>query len=181
MSVPRLLVMPLVGLLAAVLLAACAASVAPIPTTESSEVPAPVTGSDAPGTDAERDAYSAAMCPVFTGILELDPRLAAMREAGAGGGDVSGHAAEMDAINAELLRLLTELEAVPEWSPGVDLRHQLIGALHGIRARLLRVADDPGAGTAADGLAALPFIASDAMDLAIQDAVQAGLTCAEGE
>lgn len=174
--------MPLAGLLAAVLLAACAASVAPLPTVPSSnDVPSSVAASGAPGTAAERDAYSSAMCPVFGGILQLDPRLATLREAGADGGDMSAHSGEIDAVSAELLRLLTDLEAVPEWSPGLDLRHQLIGALHGIRARLLRVADDPAAGTAADGLAELPFIASDAMDRAVQDAVQAGLTCDEGE
>ena len=70
-----------------------------------------------------------------------------------------------------------DLEAVPEWQAGANLRYHLITALHGIRAQLLHVGNDPAAGSAADDLANVPFIASDAIDRAVQDAVEGGLTC----
>ncbi len=162
---------PVAAILVAVLTVACGTQATPTTT-------APTT---APSADeaVAREAFSAAICPVFTGILELDPRLAEMRRAGAEGGDMSSHAAEITAISDELLVLLDDLEAVPEWSSGADLRYHLITALHGIRARLLRVSDDLPAGGTADDLANLPFIASDAMDLAMQDAVEGGLACGD--
>lgn len=163
---------PLAAMLAAVLLVACGAQVAPTP------IPSAPVRTAAPVVDAEaRLAFNAAICPVFTGIIEIDPRLAAMRGAGAQGGDMSPHATEIGAIGSELGLLLNDLEAVPDWSSGANLRHQLITALHGIRARLLSIGGDPGASTAANELANLPFIASEQMDLAMQRAVQGGLTC----
>lgn len=172
MSLFRRFTAPLAAMLAAVLMVACGAQVAPTP------IPSAPVPAAAPVIDAEaRNAFNAAICPVFTGILEIDPRLAAMRGAGAQGGDMSPHATEIGAVESELGLLLDDLEAVPEWSSGANLRHQLITALHGIRARLLSVGGDPGAHTAAEGLANLPFIATEQMDLAMQGAVQSGLTC----
>ena len=172
MSLFRRFTAPLAAMLAAALLVACGAQVAPTP------IPSAPVRTAAPVVDAEaRLAFNAAICPVFTGIIEIDPRLAAMRGAGAQGGDMSLHATEISAIENELGLLLDDLEAVPEWSSGATLRHLLITALHGIRARLLSIGGDPGASTAADELANLPFIASDQMDLAMQGAVQSGLTC----
>ena len=57
------------------------------------------------------------------------------------------------------------------------MRYLLTSALHGIRAQLLHVGENPAARAAADELANLPFIATDAMDRAVQNAVEAGLTC----
>lgn len=176
MQLPRRFLVPAVGLLVAASAVACGTQSAPTtaavgPSTASA--PSAATAAD----PAARDAYSAAMCPLFTAILELDPRLAAMRDAGAAGGVMSSQGDEIDAVAGELLTLLGELEAVPEWSSGAALRHQLITALHAVRAQLLHVGGDPAATSAAGDLASLPFIASDAMDLAMGDAVEGGLTC----
>ena len=86
-------------------------------------------------------------------------------------------ARELREVGDILGGLLADLEAVPEWQAGANLRYHLITALHGIRAQLLHVGNDPAAGSAADDLANLPFIASDAIDRAVQDAVEGGLTC----
>ena len=126
---------------------------------------------------AARISYSAAMCPIFSGILELDPRLQAMRDAGAAGGDMTPRAEELAQVGDLLLALLEDLEPVPDWQAGANLRYQLTSALHGIRAQLLHVGENPAARAAADELANLPFIATDAMDRAVQNAVEAGLTC----
>jgi hypothetical protein len=171
MSLPRRFVAPVAPVLVAVLTVACGTQATPTAT--------PPTAAPSADAAVARDAYSAAICPVFTSILELDPRLAAMRRAGTQGGDMSSHATEIAAVSDELLVLLEDLEAVPEWSSGADLRYHLITALHGIRARLLRVSDDLPASGTADDLANLPFIASDAMDLAMQDAVEGGLACGD--
>jgi hypothetical protein len=161
--------------LSGAILAACGSASTPSPST-----PPSVSVVPAPSIDIEaRDAYAAAICPVFGGIVEMDPRLAALRSAGAEGGDVTGQAAEIDAVNADLLVLLTDLEAVPDWAEGRGLRHQLITALHSIRAHLLHVAEDPSANSAAADLAAVPYVASEPMDLAMNDAVEGGLACSE--
>ncbi|HUF07664.1 MAG TPA: hypothetical protein VMP86_09850 [Candidatus Binatia bacterium] len=162
---------PVSVLLVTILLVACGAE--PAPTAS----PAGPFATPAAGVDiAARDAYNAAICPIFTGILDVEPRLTALRGAGAAGGDRSGHAAEIDAASDDLNVLLDDLEAVPEWSAGANLRFLLITALHAIRARILSVGEDPGAGTAAEALASLPF-SSEPMDVAMQSAVSGGLSC----
>ncbi len=163
---------PVSALLVATLLVACGAQ--PAPTAS----PAGPVATPAAGIDfAARNAYNAAICPIFTGILDVEPRLTALRGAGAAGGDMSGHAAEIDAASDDLKVLLEDLEAVPEWAAGANLRFLLITALHAIRARILSVGEDPGAGTAAEALASLPFISSEPMDVAMQAAVSGGLSC----
>jgi hypothetical protein len=156
-------------------LAACGA--APTPSLSPSLVAAE------PSTAASIDrraraAYGAAICPIFTAILEIDPRLAAIRAVGNQDGDVAGQATELDALTGELLDILTRLDEVPAWDPGNRLRFELITALHAIRTQLMVVADDPSAGTAAAALAATPFIATEAMDRAMASATGAGLSCA---
>lgn len=126
---------------------------------------------------AARSAYQAAMCPIFNAILAIDPRLEDLREAGAAGGDVSSLAGDVDAVVDDLLVTLNDLDDVPEWSAGDELRFSLINALHAIRTHLLAVAGDPSGATAAETLAATPFIATDAMDRSIARAVEAGLSC----
>ena len=125
-----------------------------------------------------RAAYGAAICPIFTAILEIDPRLAAIRAVGDEDGDVAGQATELDALTGELLDILTHLEEVPAWDPGNRLRFELITALHAIRTQLIAVADDPSAATAAAALAATPYIATEAMDRAMAMATGGGLYCA---
>jgi hypothetical protein len=180
MSVPLRFGAPLAALLAITLLAACGAVAAPSATPNAASQPptaAPSASVESEADLAARVSYSAAICPIFSGIIELDPRLQAIREAGAAGGDMTAQAEELREVGDILGGLLADLEAVPEWQAGANLRYHLITALHGIRAQLLHVGNDPAAGSAADDLANVPFIASDAIDRAVQDAVEGGLTC----
>ena len=163
---------PIVVLMAAVLLVGCGSQATP-----TSTPPVPVASASAADDPVARAAFSAAICPIFDGILEIDPRLAAMRAAGSAGGDMSAQATEIDAVNDELLGLLNALEAVPEWASGMGLRFHLISSLHAIHAHLLAIGEDAASTTAAEELAALPFIATNAMDRSMQDAVGAGLNC----
>lgn len=179
MSVPHRFSAPVVALLA-ILLVGCGSLTAS--TASPSDPPLPP--NDAPTASVESEAdmaarlsFSAAICPIFSGIVELDPRLQAIREAGAAGGDMTPQAQELVDVGEALLVLLEDLEAVPEWQAGANLRYHLTTALHGIRAQLLHVGEDPAAGSAAEELANLPFLATDAMDIAVQDAVDGGLTC----
>ena len=128
--------------------------------------------------EAERvAAYNAAICPVFDAIIEIDPRLAALRSAGANGAAEGVDPQDVDDLIADLGGMLEDLEAVPDWNAGRNLRYQVLTALHGIRARLLQVADDPTTNESLAVLAELPYIASHAMDLAYNEAFQAGHTC----
>ena len=163
---------PIAVLVAVVLLVGCASQATP-----SSTPPVPVASASADDDPIARAAFGAAICPIFDGILEVDPRLAAMREVGSAGGDVSAQSVEIGAVKDELLALLNALEAVPEWASGTGLRFHLISSLHGIRAHLLAIDEGAASPTAADELAALPFIATTAMEKAMQDAVSAGLNC----
>ena len=163
---------PVAVLVAAVFLVGCGSQATP-----SSTPSIPATSASAADDPIARAAFGAAICPIFDGILEIDPRLAAMREAGAAGGDMSAQSVEIGAINDELLGVLNALEAVPEWDSGTGLRYHLISSLHGIRAHLLAIGEDAASTTAAEELAALPFIATTAMERAMQDAVSAGLNC----
>jgi hypothetical protein len=162
----------LLGLLLVVALTGCGASLAP------SLAPSQVAPPSLDGFDvAARGAYQEAMCPIFNAILAIDPRLNDLREAGAAGGDVSVQAAEVDAVSDDLLITLDDLDDVPDWSFGDELRLSLINALHAIRTHLLGMADDPAGATAAETLAATPFIATEAMDRSMARAVEAGLSC----
>jgi hypothetical protein len=162
----------LLGLLLVAALTACGASLAP------SLAPSGVAAPSLDGFDvAARAAYQEAMCPIFNAILAIDPRLKDLRQAGATGGDVSGQAGEVDAVIGDLLITLDDLDDVPEWSFGDELRISLVNALHAIQTHLLGVADDPAGATAAETLAATPFIATEAMDRSMARAVEAGLSC----
>lgn len=180
MSIPSRLAGAVVASLASLLLASCGSVAAPSsdPAAASEPArPAPSASVESEADLAARLSYSSAICPIFSGILELDPRLQAIRDAGAAGGDMTPQAAELGEVGDLLRGLLEDLDAVPEWQAGAGLRYHLITALHGIRAQLLHVAENPAADSAAADLANLSFIASDAMDIAVQDAVDAGLTC----
>ncbi len=139
--------------------------------------PTPTPTPDPLAEAAARDAFAAGVCPIFDGLLALDPRLRDLRAAGAEGEDLGGLDTEIASVVDDLLEQLDALEALPDWGPGRDLRFQLITAVHEQRARLLLVAEDLSAADAAEGLANLPFVSSEAMDLAMTDAVQGGLTC----
>ena len=181
----------MVASLMAVLLAACGTDATPStalptatrPASEAPSVPASqeVTGSGAPvappSLGADGVAYSRAMCPIFTSILQLDGELAALRDIGASGGDVNDAVTELAAASDELLGILTALEEVPTWGPGAELRFRLISGLHTLRTQVLAIASDPGARTAPALLAALPFIASEAMDRSMSEAAAAGFRC----
>ena len=179
MSVRHRFSAPVVALLA-ILLVGCGSLTAS--TASPSDPPQPP--NDAPSASVESEAdmaarlsFSAAICPIFSGIVELDPRLQAIREAGAAGGDMTPQAQELVDVGEALLVLLEDLEAVPDWQAGANLRYHLTTALHAIRAQLLHVGENPAAGSAAEELANLPFLATNAMDIAVQDAVDGGLTC----
>lgn len=163
-----------VALLAATtMLASCAADVAPPASSAAASVD--------PAVDAaQRVAYNEAICPLFTALLDLDPRLAALREVGAGG-DLSGSVAELDAAAASMLSVLDALDAVPHWAPGTELRFNLISSLHVIRTQLLIIAEDPSTTESAELLATLPFVASEAMDRSMNRAIEGGMSCAEVE
>lgn len=173
MSTPIRFAAP-VALAIAIGVAGCSASAAP--STAASARAA--TASTSPTPDpAALAAYTDAMCPIFQAIVTIDPRISDLRAAADAGEDLSSEAAEMTAVSEGLLEILNDLEAVPEWAPGAALRYQLIVALHEIRATLLRAGRDPTAeGTQAD-VAALPFIADDALDRAMSAASDAGLSC----
>lgn len=168
----------MISLVLVAVLAACGA--APIRSPSSSRLaPGP---SAAASIDLQaRAAYASAICPIFTAILEVDPRLMAIRAIGEEDGDVVGQATELDALTGELRDILARLEEVPAWDPGNRLRFELITALHAVRTQLIGVAEDPSAATAAAALAATPLIATDAMDLAMARATGAGLSCAPDE
>src|SRR5688500_3783455 len=91
---------PIAVLVAAVLLVGCGSQATP-----SSSPPVPVASASANDDPIARAAFGAAICPIFDGILEVDPRLAAMREVGSAGGDVSGQSVEIGAVKDELLVL----------------------------------------------------------------------------
>lgn len=164
-----------ISLVLVAVLAACGA--APRPSPSPSLVVADPSAAASVDPQA-RSAYGAAICPIFTAILEIDPRLAAIRAVGDEDGDVADQATELDALTGELGDILTRLEDVPAWDPGNRLRFELITALHAIRTQLIVVADDPSSRTAAAALAATPFIATEAMDRAMASATGAGLSCA---
>lgn len=149
---------------------------APAATAEADPATPPPTPDPAHGV-GRRTAYIDAICPVFLDILELDPRLAALRSEGADEGDVPAQADEIGAVEAELRIVLNDLNAVPDWAPGRMLRSELSGALHEIRSSLLRVARDVEAEDAATQLAGVPYINRPTIDSGMQQAANAGLSC----
>jgi hypothetical protein len=157
------------------LVGACSTSA----TTTATPSPSAVARTPVPDTPATRDAFATAICPIFLAILEVDPRLAAMRAAGAAGGDMTVHQAELETLAEELLVILGDLEAVPDWGPGQRAQIELITALHRIRTEIVVVVEDLTASGAAETIAAIPFIASDAMDRAMASAASGGLTCTD--
>lgn len=173
MSLRRRLLVPICAL--AALLAACAE---PSSSSEPAGSQPPQAASSATPDPAALAAYADAICPIFDAILAVDPRIGEVRAAASDGGDMSDQATEMAALGDELLDLLTDLEAVPQWDPGAALRHHLITSLHAIRTALLHVGRDPVARDAAENITAMPFIATDALDRAMSSATRDGLTCA---
>jgi hypothetical protein len=155
-------------LLVVVILAACST---PAPTVEPSRTPSPSE------LAASRDAFNTAICPIFDEIVALDSRLEALRETGASGDEERLDIDELNAVIDKLGIQLDALENVPEWDAGQSLRFQVETALHGIRARLLQARDEAEATDALARLAALPFIASQALDLAMAQAVEGGHRC----
>jgi hypothetical protein len=141
--------------------------------------PPSVTDAAAPTPDPAqaRAAYSAAICPIFERILDTDRRLEELRVLGREDGDVEGASEGISAMADELKAILDDLERVPTWQPGSQFRFLLITALHDIRVRLLEVAEDPAARDAATALGATPYLASDAMDRAMNQASEAGFVC----
>lgn len=127
-----------------------------------------------------RNAYVEAICPPFEAIALLDPRLAALRSAGAGGGDVTTYGPEVDLVAEELRVILNDLEAVPDWTEGSLLRNEVINALHELRSALLTAGHELDARDAADRLAAVPYISRPTLELGMQRATDAGFECSFG-
>ena len=176
MRPPSRLLTPLIGLVAALLLAACGTSAAPSGSTTASAA-SPSASPSATPDPAALAAYSEAICAIFPAILAIDPRIAHVRDMAVAGGDMTDQADEMTALTEAMLPVLEDLEALPDWEPGRALRFQLITALHGIRTTFLLVAQDPSARAAAQTIVDMPFIATDALDRAMSTATQGGLTC----
>jgi hypothetical protein len=158
---------------AATLLAACAA-VTPVATPTMSAPTASVAVND----PAARAAYQAAICPVLTTVAEMDDPLAALRAAGEAGGDMTAHAEAMNGVADDLRVVLTDLDAVPVWDPGQRLRFELLSSIHAIRARIVATADHLDTTAAAREMAAIPYVASIAMDRAMARAIENGFDCA---
>ena len=163
-------------LAATTLLGACGADAAPPSSSASSAALSPATSVDPAVDEAQRAAYNEAICPLFTALVDLDPRLASLREVGTSG-DVASAASELDAVAASMGSVLDALDAVPHWAPGTELRFNLISSLHVIRTQLVIIATDPGTAESAELLAALPFVASEAMDRSMNRAIEGGMSC----
>jgi hypothetical protein len=177
MNTPFRRVVAVALLAAATLLASCGADTAPPAGSPAPSAAASAAASvDAAVNEAQRTAYNEAICPLFTALVDLDPRLAALREVGAGG-DLSGSAAELDAVSTSMLSVLDALDAVPHWAPGTELRFNLISSLHVIRTQLLIIAEEPSTAESAELLAMLPFVASEAMDRSMNRAIEGGMSC----
>lgn len=168
----------LLGAILLATLAACGASATPSPTPVAATPTLAPAATDDP---AARQAYADALCPILLRVVELDPRLADMRSAGAAGGDMTVNEARLTSLAEDLRVVLTDLDAVPAWNPGQRLRFELLTALHAIRAHILVVSDDLADAGAAEAMAAIPFVASTAMDRAFASAAEQGLTCGDWE
>ncbi len=172
-TLPRFMAPVAVSLV--LLLAACGTQTTPTPSVTPTTPPSALPSATA--DPAELSAYSEAICPIFEEILELDPRITALRELGGAGGDVSTQAEEIEAVVDGLLVVLDHLEDVPDWDSGQRLTFELITSLHKVRTALLGVAEDPAAPDAAEGLAAIPYLATEGMDIGMGEAARNGLRC----
>lgn len=174
--------MALIGVAALTILLAACGTTAPIsPSAAGSHAPPPPVSASASADPAAAAAYGTAICPLFERIVNLDPRLAAIRAAGDEGGDMTIYADELGALADDLRDLVNELDEVPNWGPGRRLQLEIMGTLHLIRAELLSIGEDLGAIGTADAMAALPYIASETMDREMARAVEGGLTCGTAE
>lgn len=139
--------------------------------------PAPRVTPDPVISAGSREDYIEAICPIFLTILVLDPRLADLRAAGTDGGNILSHATEIDSVAAELRTVINDLDGVPHWTPGSQLRTQLVLALHEMRSALLLVAQGLDHRDAAERLAGVPYIARPTVDEGMARAASAGLDC----
>lgn len=166
-------------LLFLILVSACTTTVAPTRTPPASPTSTPVATPDLAAGSEAREAFVIAMCPVLSGLADADGRLITLRQVGAAGGDVGAQASEVDDVGEAVEDVLNDLEALPDWTYGRRLRISLIGALHEIRVALAGVGEQLTAGhpAASDAMAAIPFIVDDGVELGMNQAVEAGLTC----
>jgi hypothetical protein len=164
-----------------VLLVACTATIAPTSTPTASAPPAPTpAGTPDPAADsAAREAFVVAICPVMVLIADADTRLITLRQVGTAGGDVNAQAGEVADVGEAVEDILNDLDALPDWTYGRRLRVGLIGTFHDIRVALAGIDAQLSAGDpdAAEGLAAIPFIVDDGVELGMNQAVEAGLMC----
>lgn len=126
---------------------------------------------------AAAGAFSNAICPVFLDILELDLRLAAMRSDGTVPEEIVTDADEVAAVIVEVRAIVVDLDRLPSWTPGSQLRLELIRAFHEIRISLDAVEAGLDGPEAAALLAGIPYIASAQMDQAMVRAASGGLDC----
>ena len=183
----HILPVPSVALLAVLALTACGGQVPPptpsrlaTPGDNATANPTPPTAPATPGPAAgqnARTAYSEAICPAFESLALLDPRLAALRAAEADGVDVTTLSPEIELVADELRQILNDLAAVPDWTPGVVLRNEVIRALHELRVALVSARDRVDEPDAPARLAAVPYVARPAIDVGMQQATDAGFVC----
>jgi hypothetical protein len=162
------------------LLVACGTTAPISPSASGTGAPTPASAS-ASADPAAAAAYGRAICPLFERIVELDPRLAAIRAAGEEGGDMTVYEDELAAVADELRDIVNALNDVPNWGPGRRLQLEIMGTLHLIRAELLTINEDLTALDTADAMAAQPYIASETMDREMARAVEGGLSCGTEE
>ena len=165
------------GIAATLVLVACGwvATPTPVPAT-----PTPSPTADPVAVAAARDAYAIAICPVLIDLGDADPRLIALREAGAAGGDVSPQGGEVDALGEELELILNRLGAIPDWETGHRFQQALTINLHEIRVALaqLRELIVNADASAAEEMAAIPLIVNDEVERGFNEAVEEGFSCA---
>ena len=156
------------------LLSGCGSVTSVATPTPSIGAPSPSMTVDDP---AARAAYQDAICPVLVAVADTDRPLADLRAAGEAGGDMLVHADAMTGMADELNVVLTDLEAVPVWGPGQRLRLELLTSIHAIRARILSTAEHLDRTVAAAEMAAIPYVATTAMDRAMLRAIENGFDC----
>lgn len=167
-------------LVGAATLAACGAD--PIATPGAMPTLATAPASAQPAADpTAREAYSAAICPLFVTIVEVDPRVGELRQLGTSGEPVGPHRDEIAAVSDELHAVRTALAAVPDWEPGRLLVFRLRESLGAMRAQLVIAEGEPASAVAARTLAAIPLGVTPAVEQAMARAVDAGMTCGGDE
>lgn len=130
---------------------------------------------------AARDAYGAAICPIFVTIIEVDPRVAELRDLGESGEPIGPHRDEIAAVSDDLRATLIDLAGVPDWEPGRLLVFRLRESLQAMRLQLLLAEREAASIVAARALAAIPHGANDAVEAAMAQAVAGGLSCGAPE